>query len=241
MIDVIPSDTSSSKPTASPYTSAARICPSALPPAVCQRDRSYVSTALTSRYAASWPSTISFFLAPSQPPYVRPTSTTQPSDVNNITRESHPRFTSEHGSNSRSCRRGPRRALHPAQHASSRQTVLCRVHPRRVGIHPGGSTTHAKSRSSTRPTFYHIHETWNDVTSRNDDYSGSNDKRSPCVGSGHGHGIVPCVTIVVDAPRWTAGRITARHPARRTRGRHALFSTGHPTTGADAWRRSALR
>src|SRR5260370_16557093 len=107
MIDVIPSDTSSSKPTASPYTSAARICPSALPPAVCQRDRSYVSTALTSRYAAIWPSTISFFLAPSQPPYVRPTSTPQPTDVTNITRNSPPRFPPHHSTTTRSCHRVP--------------------------------------------------------------------------------------------------------------------------------------
>jgi hypothetical protein len=218
MIDVIPSDTSSSKPTARPSTSAtatpaAPICPPASPPAVCQRSRSYLSTALTSRHATSRPSTLSFFLAVPPPAHVCPTETTQPWNVDNNTRQSHFRFSAELGSN-RSGRRGPRRAFYTTGHASSRQIVLRRLHPWRVGVRPGGPTTHAESRSAARPAVYVTHNIRNGATSRDGDYDISSDECSPCVGSGHGHGIIiPYTTIVVDAPRWTTGRIAAHHPA----------------------------
>jgi hypothetical protein len=216
MIDVIPSDTSSSKPTARPSTSATAtpatpICPPASPPAVFQRNRTYLSTALTSRHTTNRTSTLSFFLALPPPAHVRPTSTTQPWDVNNNARQSHFRFSDELGSN-RSGRRGPRRAFYTSGHASSRQIVLRRLHPWRVGFRSGGPTTHAESRSATRPAVYRTHNIRNGATSRDgDDTRG--DECSPCVGSGHGHGIIPYATIIVDAPRWTTGWIAAHDPA----------------------------
>ena len=218
MIDVIPSDTSSSKPTARPSTSAAAtapatpICPPASPPAVCQCNRSYLSTALTSKHAANRPSALSFFLAFPKPSHVRPTSATQPWDVNNNTRQSHCRFSAELGRN-RSGRRGPCRAFLTTGHASTRQTVFRRLHPWRVGVRPGGPTTHAESRSATRPTVYRTRNIRNGATGRNGDYDTTSDECSPCVGSGHGHGIIPYAAIVVDAPRWATGRIAAHHPA----------------------------
>jgi hypothetical protein len=218
MIDVIPSDTSSFEPTASPSTSAtatpaARICPPASPSAVCERNRPYLSTTLTSRHATNRSSTLPFFLTLPPPAHVRPTSTTEPWDVNNDTRQYNFWFSVEFGSN-RSGRRGPRRAFYTTGgHASSRQIVLRHLHPWGVGVRPGGPTTYAESRSATRPAVYRTHG----ASSRNGDYNTSSDECSSCVGSGHGHGIIiPYATIVVDAPRWATGRIAARHPASGT-------------------------
>ena len=210
MIDVIPSDTSSFKPTGCPSTPAtatraARVCPPASPPAVCQRNWPYLSTALTSRHATNRPCTVSFFLTLPPPADVRSTSATQPWDVN--TRQSHFRFSTKLGSN-RSGRPGPHRAFYSTGHASSWQIVLHRVHPWRVGVRPGGPTTHAESRSATRPAVYHTHNIRNGIISSDNDY-----ERSPCVGCGHGHGIIPYATIIVDAPRWSTSRVAAHHPA----------------------------
>lgn len=222
MIDVIPSDTSSSKPTACSSTSAtatpaAPICPPASSPAVCHRNRPYLSTALASRHPTIRPSTLPFFLTIPPPAHVRPTSTAESWDVNNNTRQSHFWSSAELGSN-RSRRRGSRRAFYTAgEHASSWQIVPRRLHPRRVGGRPRGTTTHVESRSATRPTAYRTHNIRNGATCSDDNYDASSDECSPCVGSSHGHGvIIPYATVVVDTSRWVTGRIAAHYPASGT-------------------------
>ena len=84
--DVNPSNTSSAKPSTRPSTTTAAasptcVCPPTSPPAVTNRVRSFLPTALTLKYATARPDALSSFLTLPQPPFVCPTSSTQPRNV----------------------------------------------------------------------------------------------------------------------------------------------------------------